>query len=215
MQDENKITDAPIVENPELAKLEELKEIGKEIDQLEKKLEAVPGMELLDTTRFNRKQRRQMQRKMVHTEKEKNKTLEQKGNTFVTRKEFVGLFQSSQKLRDRLYYVDILTAALEKLLIEKTIVTEEEIAGKIKEEADKAQAFQAIQKEEKNYEARLKKCLELTINPEISNIGQQLYEDAEMPLDEKIRLAKEYKLSILLKTLENSTGPTEEMVKIR
>ena len=184
--------------------LEQLEEIGKEIEVLEKKLEEIPGAKSLDMSKFNRKQRRQMERRMVHGEKARQKPLEQKGNTFITRKEFVGLFQSAQKLRDRLYYVDVLTAAMEKLLIEKNILTEEEIADKIKIESDKASAFQEIQKGVGDYENRLKKCLELQIDPNISNIGQQIYEDADMNLADKLKLAKEYNLDILLKALRGN-----------
>jgi hypothetical protein len=188
-----------------MEELEKLKEIGKEIEVLEKKLEEIPNVEQLDTSKYNRKQRRQMQRRMVHSEKEKVKQLDQKGNTFVTRKEFVGLFQSAQKIRDRLYYVDILVAAMEKLLIEKNLLTEQEIEDKIKSESEKAQAFQEIEKGEKDYENRLKKCLELQIDPNISRIGQQIYEDSELALDEKLRLAKEYNIKILVKILEEQS----------
>lgn len=188
-----------IPEGEELAKLEE---IGKEINQLEKKVEALPGEKPVDLTKYNRKQRRRMQRQMIYQEKQNQKTLEQKGNTFVTRKEFVSLFQSMQKLRDRLYYVDILTAAMEKILLEKEIITKERLEEVIKEESEKALSFQEIQKGVKDYENRLKKCLELKVDPNISVIGQQIYEDAEIEVPEKLRLAKEYNLHILLKILE-------------
>lgn len=201
---DEKINTCPDVVDPEI-ELRKLSEIGKEIEVLENKLQEIPGTEQLDMSKFNRKQRRQMQRRMIHDEKEKQGKLEQKGNTFVTRKEFVGLFQSAQKLRDRLYYVDILTAALEKLLIEKTILTEQEIADKIKSEAEKAQAFQEIEKGEKDYENRLKKCLELQIDPNISRIGQQIFGDSELEPAEKLRLAKEYNIKLLVKILEEQS----------
>ena len=187
------------VEDENLNKLEE---IGKEIEVLEDKIKALPNAEQLDTSKYNRKQRRRLQRNIVHNEKSKNKQIEQKANSYVTRREFAVMFQSIQKIRDRLYYVDILTAAIEKLIIEKTIVTEEEIGEFIKRESDKAMAFQEIQKEVGNYETRLKKCLNLQIDPQISNIGQQIYEANDINIDEKLRLAKEYNLEILLKALE-------------
>jgi hypothetical protein len=83
---------------------------------------------------------------MIREEKMKQSKIEQKGNTYVTRKEFVGLFQSAQKLRDRLYFVDVLTAGIEKLLISKNIITEEELKTVIDEENEKAKQFQEIQK---------------------------------------------------------------------
>jgi hypothetical protein len=207
MEDQNKnINNIPgcsdFVEEISDKNLEQLEEIGKEINQLEKKLEAIPGAGQTDLTKYNRKQRRQMQRKMIHNEKEKQKVMEQKGATFVTRKEFVTMFQSAQKLRDRLYYVDVLVAAIEKLLLEKNIITEEEIKKRIESETEKAVAFQEIQKGEKDYENRLKRCLELQIDPNISNIGHQLYEDASIDIKEKLRLAREYNIVILLKILE-------------
>ncbi|MFA7202957.1 MAG: hypothetical protein WC188_04540 [Candidatus Caldatribacteriota bacterium] len=153
--------------------------------------------------KYNRKQRRIMQSKMAKEEKAKQRVLAMKGNVPITRKEFVGLFQSAQKLRDRLYYVDVLTAAIEKLLIEKNVITEEELGKYIKEESDKAIEFKKIQETPKDYENRLKRCIELNINPNISNIGQQIYEDTEVSIEEKTRLATEYKLEILLKALEN------------
>ena len=138
-------------EEKNINNLKELNEIGKEIQALEKKLEAVPGMEQLDPTKYNRKQRRQLQRQMVKAEKEKQQNIEQKSNTFVTRREFVGMFQSMQKIRDRLFYIDVLTGVIEKLLIDKTILTEDEIKEHIQIESEKALAFQEIQKGEKDF----------------------------------------------------------------
>jgi len=189
--------------------LEELKEIGKEIKALEKKLEAVPDVEQLDPTKYNRKQRRQLQRQMVKAEKEKQQNIEQKANTFVTRREFVGMFQSMQKIRDRMFYIDVLTGVMEKLLISKSILTEEEIKEHIQIESEKALAFQEIQKGEKDYENRLKRCLELQVDPRISNIGPQIYEDPDLDINEKLRLAKEYNLEMLLKTLEAQLGQAQ------
>lgn len=185
--------------------LKELEEIGKKIDQIENKLEAIPNVvsdDKSDVAKYNRKQRRQMQRIMIRQEKEKQKILKQKGESFVTRREFVGLFQSMQKLRDRLYYVDILTAAMQEFLIVKNIITEEEFAEYIKRESEKAMAFQEIQKGQKDYENRLKKCIELKIDPNISVISGQIYEDSELDTDEKQRLAKDYNLKELLKIFE-------------
>ena len=179
--------------------LEKLEEINQDITKIEQKLEAIPNSEQLDMSKYNRKQRRRLQRAMVRDEKTKQNKLEQKGNTFVTRKEFVGLFQSAQKLRDRLYFVDVLTAGIEKLLISKNLITEEELKNVIEEENEKAKQFQEIQKGEKDYENRLKKCVELKIDPNISIIGRQIYEDPELALADKMKLAEEYKLEILLK----------------
>jgi len=172
--------------------LQTLENIGEEITQLENKLESLPEPQ------YNRKQRRQLQRRMVKQEKEKQSKAEQKGNTFVTRKEFVGLYQSTQRLRDRLYFVDVLTAVIEKLLISKGLTTEEELKVLIEEENTKAKEFQEIQKGEKDYENRLKRCVELQIDPNYSIIGKQIYEDAELALADKIKLAQEYKLEMLL-----------------
>jgi hypothetical protein len=98
-----------------------------------------------------------------------------------------------------MYYIDVLTAAMEKLLIEKNILTEDELKNTIKSETEKALAFQDIQKGQKDYENRIKKCIELGIDPNISIISQQIYEDVEMPLAEKKELAKTYNLEVLLK----------------
>lgn len=207
--------------------LNELEEIGEEITHLENRLGKIPGTEWvdeqntnkldtssadqnkIDMSKYNRKQRRQIQRRLVRNEKQKMSNAEQKGNTFVTRREFVGLFQSAQKIRDRLYYVDVLTGAIEKLLIEKNIITEDELRNKIKTEAEKAMAFQEIQKTEKDYENRLKKLMELQIDPNMSVVGQQLYEDPDVSLDEKKRLAKEYNLEVLLKIFDNKSVDSE------
>ena len=183
--------------------LEKLEEINQDITKLEQKLEAIPRAEQLDTSKYNRKQRRRLQRAMIRDEKTKQNKLEQKGNTFVTRKEFVRLFQSAQKLRDRLYFVDVLTAGIEKLLISKNIITEEELKTVIEEENEKAKQFQEIQQGEKDYENRLKKCVELKIDPNISIIGRQIYEDPELALADKMKLAEEYKLEILLKIFKS------------
>ncbi len=181
--------------------LKQLSEINKELDVIENKLQSLPGAEQLDMKQYNRKQRRRLERQIKRDETKKQKQLEQKGNTFVTRKEFVGLFQSAQKLRDRLYYIDVLTAAMEKLLIEKNLITEDELESYIKTENEKAQAFQEIQKGEKDYENRLQKCKDLGIDPNISVIGGQIYEDAELAITDKIEIAKKYDLKQLLMLL--------------
>ncbi len=180
--------------------LKQLEEIGKEIDNIENKLQSIS--EKVPDHTYNRKQRRQIQRKMIRDEKIKQHKIEQKGNTFVTRKEFVGLFQSAQKLRDRLFYIDILTSALEKLLIDKKLVTADEIKHFVDEETDRAKSFHEIQNGQKDYDARLKKCLELQIDPNLTIIGRQIYEDTELALADKIKLAEEYNLQILLNILK-------------
>ena len=190
--------------------LNKLEEIGKEIENIEKKLEELPIEDPnLDMSKFNRKQRRKIQRDMIHEEKAKQKLGEQRGNTFVTRREFAALHSAAQKLRDRLYYVDILVNSIEKLLIDKNILTEDEIKNTVKSESEKAMTFQEIQKGIGDYENRLNKCKELEIDPNISIIGQQIYEDASMEISEKLRLAKEYNLTILLKVLEEQNKADE------
>ncbi len=169
-------------------------------DHLEEKME---DQNLSEDGQYNRKQRRHIQRQMIREEKKKIAKAEKLGNTFVTRREFVGLFQSTQKLRDRLYYIDVLTAAIEKILLEKNLITEDELRTKIEEESERAVAFQEIQRAEKDYENRLKRLVELRIDPNVSVVGQQLYEDPDVELSEKIRLAKEYNLQVLLKLFES------------
>jgi len=186
--------------NDDVKNLNELKEINKELTSLEKKLEEIPNP---TDERYNRHQRRQLKRQMISEEKKKQNRVKQLENTPVTRREFVGLFKSAQMIRDRLYYVDVLVAAIEKLLLEKRVITELELKETIRVEAEKAIAFQNIQKEEKNYESRLLKCRELDIDPNISNIGKQLYEDSEVTIEDKLRLAKEFNLMVLLKALNN------------
>jgi len=115
------------------------------------------------------------------------------------------LFQSVQRLRDRLFYVDILTSALEKLLIDKKLVTADEIKQFVEEETARAKSFHEIQNGQKDYDARLKKCLELQIDPNLTVIGRQIYEDAELALADKIRLAEEYNLQILLSVFKKQT----------
>jgi hypothetical protein len=164
----------------------------------------------LSQEKFNRKQRRQMASKMAKDERVKQKKLNMLANSPVTRKEFVGLFQSAQKIRDRLYYIDILTSSLEKLLIVKGILTEDEIKVTIKSESDKALAFKEIQDQEKNYEERLRKCIELKIDPNISIIGRQIFEDTELSYDEKIKIAEEYELTMLLAALNKNKEPQND-----
>lgn len=182
--------------------LEKLEEINQDLTNIEEKLNAIPDTQQLDLTKYNRKQRRQIQRKMIRNEKSKQRKIEQKENIPVTRKEFVGLFQSMQKLRDRLYYVDVLSAVIENILINKNIITREELKVAFEEEGKRAQEFQNIQQGVKDYENRLKKCVELEIDPNISVIGKQLYEDAEVSIDEKLRLAEAYNLKLLLSSLK-------------
>ena len=187
--------------------LEQLKGIGEEITQLEQKLDAVPNpeQEVLDMSKYNRKQRRKIERNIKHNETIKSKKLDQKANTFVTRGEFVQLFQSAQKLRDRLYFVDILTSALEKTLLQKGIVTEEELTIVINTENEKALAFQEIQKGSGDYDTRIKKCIELKVDPNMSIIPQQIYQDTDLSMDIKIELAKTYNLTQLLKIVQPVT----------
>jgi hypothetical protein len=194
------------IDFPEDETLEKLEEINQDITKIEQKLEEIPNTEQLDMSKYNRKQRRRLQRMMIKEEKTKQNKLEQKGNTFVTRKEFVGLFQSAQKLRDRLYFVDVLTAGLEKLLISKNIITEEELKTIVDKENEKAKQFQEIQNGEKDYENRLKKLVELGVDPNMSIIGRQIYEDSELTLADKMRLAEEYKLEVLLNIFKSQMG---------
>jgi len=177
--------------------LHELKKIGNEITQLENKLES------LNEPVYNRKQRRQLRRQSIRHENQKKSKLQRSGEVFITRKEFVSLFQSVQKIRDRLYFIDILTASMEKILMSKNIIIEEELQKAIIEENDKAQEFQKLQNGEKDYINRLQKCIELNIDPNHSNIGKQILEDNELALADKIEFAEKFKLDSLLKILKS------------
>jgi len=54
--------------------LEKLEEINQDITKIEQKLEAIPNSEQLDMSKYNRKQRRRVQRVMVRDEKTKQKS---------------------------------------------------------------------------------------------------------------------------------------------
>jgi len=152
---------------------------------------------------FNRKQRRYLKAQMVKTEKAKQKRLLEKGEQFVTRKEFVGLFQSCQKIRDRLYYLDIHILALEKLILDKQLLNSEELENYVNMEVNKANEYFRLQNEEKNYENRLTRCVELEINPDSSIIGRQILNDTTLSFEEKYELASKYNLATLLKVLDD------------
>lgn len=199
----SEIVEEKVIVNDDVEK--ELNAIGEEIIQLENRLEKVDDESSLVTKqdqKYNRKQRRRMERMTKHQQKADQKKIDQKGNTFITRREFVGLFQSVQKLRDRLYYIDVLTGALEKLLLQKGILTEDELKEVIKIENEKAMKYQDIQKGEKDYKNRIRELQKLEINPNASVIPQQIFDDKDLTIDQKIDLAKEFGLEELLKILE-------------
>lgn len=159
--------------------LDQLKKINEDITVIEQKLKTIPG---------GKKQ-------FLKQHKKDN------SSNFITRREFVTLFQSVQKIRDRLYYVDVLTSAMEKVLIGKNIFTEDELEKTIKLETEKSLVFQDIQQGQKDYENRIKKCIEVGVDPDISIIGQQIYEDEDMSLADKKSLAETYNLKTLLNIL--------------
>lgn len=198
----SEIVEEKVIVNDDVEK--ELNAIGEEIIQLENRLEKVDESSLVtkQDQKYNRKQRRRMERMTKHQQKADQKKIDQKGNTFITRREFVGLFQSVQKLRDRLYYIDVLTGALEKLLLQKGILTEDELKEVIKIENEKAMKYQDIQKGEKDYKNRINELQKLEINPNASVIPQQIFDDKDLTIDQKIDLAKEFGLEELLKILE-------------
>ena len=199
----SEIVEEKVIVNDDVEK--ELNAIGEEIIQLENRLEKVDDESSLVTKqdqKYNRKQRRRMERMTKHQQKADQKKIDQKGNTFITRREFVGLFQSVQKLRDRLYYIDVLTGALKKLLLQKGILTEDELKEVIKIENEKAMKYQDIQKGEKDYKNRIRELQKLEINPNASVIPQQIFDDKDLTIDQKIDLAKEFGLEELLKILE-------------
>ncbi|MDD4081856.1 MAG: hypothetical protein PHD05_00580 [Sphaerochaetaceae bacterium] len=164
----------------------------------EKNAKVIDGEEV-----FNRRQRRYLKTQMIKQEKTKQKRLIEKGEQYITRKEFVGLFQSCQKLRDRLYYLDINFMALEKLLLQKGIFSAEELQKAVNVEVERTQEFSKVQSGEKDYDARLSKCVELEVNPDVTIIGQQILNDTELSFEEKYELASKYNLTTLIKILDN------------
>jgi len=98
-------------------------------------------------------------------------------NSVVTRREMYEVIDAFNRVKDRVFYLDIYSAALEKVLLDKGLVTREEIEAAFAYEGKRSAKFTEICNQQGNYIERLELCKEWNIDPSITTIPDHLLAD--------------------------------------
>lgn len=146
---------------------------------------------------MNRHQKRATAARKNKISKETNKFMDH----VVTRKEMATFVKHFTTIRDRLFQVELLNGALERILLEKNIFTEDELNDVYSKEVEKSHVFATIQKQEGDYETRIKLCNDNNIDVNITVIPDQIFKDEELSIEEKTKLADEYNIDKLKELL--------------
>lgn len=147
---------------------------------------------------ISRQQRRQQER----DQEKYNETMRKQMAANATKGDLIMLVQSFQKLRDRLFQLDIINSALEKIIINKGLATRDEIKDAVSHEAERAIKMKEINDEKGNYEKRLETCKEWDIIIDMTNIPTQILQDISLTNVQKRELAKKYDLQNILDKLD-------------
>lgn len=147
---------------------------------------------------ISRQQRRQQER----DQEKYNEAMRKQMSAAATKGDLMMLVQSFQKLRDRLFQMDIINSALEKIIISKGLATREEIKEAVGQEAKRAMKMKEVSEEKGNYEKRLETCKEWDIVADMTNIPIQILQDVSLTDEQKRELAEKYKLQSVLDKLD-------------
>jgi hypothetical protein len=155
---------------------------------------------------------RQQKRKDQRDEFKKQEALRKQYNAPATRGEMYTIIENLNKMRERLFQLDVFCSAVEKVLIEKNVANREEFEAAYKYEAERAKTFNEINNGFLNYEKRLDECQNWKIDPNGTVIPQQLIEDKKLTTEEKLELARKYEIKEVLKqlTTTNVETPVED-----
>lgn len=115
---------------------------------------------------------------------------------YVTKQEYYDLVEAFNFLRDRILYVDIFSAALEKVLLEKQLTTRDEIESAFQYETQRTAKFREINCGSGDYEKRLNECKEWHIDPNITIIPSQISQDKSLSKEQKEDLANKFNLRL-------------------
>ena len=153
-----------------------------------------------------RQQKRQQQRE----EFKKQEAMRKQMSSNVTKAEMYQLMELFNRLRDRMFHLDIFSSAIEKVLIDKGLATREEIEESFKFEGKRAAKFNEISNQQGDYKKRLDICKEWNIDPSITQIPDQMMADKELSDDERMKFAVEYNITRLIEIEENKKKIEEE-----
>ncbi len=147
---------------------------------------------------ISRQQRRQQER----DQEKYNEAMRKQMAANATKGDLMMLVQSFQKLRDRLFQMDIINSALEKIIISKGLATRDEIKEAVGQEANRAVKMKEVSEEKGNYEKRLETCKEWDIVADMTNIPIQILQDNSLTEVQKRELAEKYELQSVLDKLD-------------
>ncbi len=124
-------------------------------------------------------------------------------SSVATKADVYQVLQVFERLRDRVMYLDLYTAALEKVLIDRNILTAVEVNEALKYEGERAAKFKEINSGQGDYEHRLITCKKWNIDPSVTTIPDQIFSDLSLTLDQKYDLADKYNIERLKELLDN------------
>lgn len=162
---------------------------------------------------------RQVRKQELRQRQKQEEAMRKQLNAVATKKDLVQTHMFLKSLADRIYHLDILTSAIERTVVDKGLITREDLKNAYTIEAERAIAFEEIQKDQTDdYEVLLQKCKKHEIDPNVTVITERLAYDDNILEEEKIRLATEYGITRILNPKERAEiqKPLENrMVKLK
>jgi len=143
------------------------------------------------------KETSQLQRQKERQEQKHQEQMRKYLNSPATRADIFKVMEAFEKLRDRILHLDLFTAALEKVLLDRNILTRDEIEEAFKYEGMRTAKFKEINEMQGDYEKRLDLCNEWNIDPNITTIVDQIFADQALTEDQKKDLADKYNIERL------------------
>jgi len=154
---------------------------------------------------------RQLKRQKEREEFKKQDQMRKQFNLPATKAELYQVMESFGRLRDRMFHLDIFTAAIEKALSEKGVVTREEMEEAFTYEGKRAAKYNEINNEKGNYITRLEVCKEWNIDPSVTQIPDQMLADTELTEEKRLEYANTYNIKRLLEIEENRKKIEEKL----
>lgn len=143
---------------------------------------------------------RQVQRKDLRDERKQQEQTRKYLNAAVPRREIIPFIQELQTLKDqqikslqeRLAAMDLIVIALQKTLIKKGVVTEDELNEDIRYEQERTKVFLEVSQSKDSYEKRLDLCVKWDLPIESTGITAQIKQDSSLTPEQKNTLAGKY-----------------------
>lgn len=138
---------------------------------------------------------RQVQRKEERTKLKQQMINHKIMNSPVSKKEIYPLVQQVQKLQQTVESMNLLIDAMQRVLVDKKLVTKLDLEDKYDFVQDRLLEFTKIQETTGDYEKRLEVCKKYDIPIDKTVLPSQIHEDKKLNNLEKLELCDKFNIS--------------------